>query len=289
VDLLLLTAFFLSSGQRLLGSAEAGTFFVDLRIYRQAVIIATCGGDPWASTVGGFAFAGPPPSLVAYIPAALLPEGVAICLYLAVWLVIGVWVVRRLRCQLWWLLFPPLFESILVINTDLPIIALLLLRGPAAGVAAAMKVYALVPLLLSRRWVATVFGSALVLLLGLPLWADFLNSLPEINERLAEQASGGLSAWGSWVAIPTVAALWVLRRHLAAWLAVPALWPSTQLHYNVLALPVAVRNPMVAFLLSFAVWPLPAVAAMIAAAPVAWRWLAFRRRERVRSSAEPSG
>jgi hypothetical protein len=286
---LLVTVFALSSGERLLRAADLGTFFIDLRIYRQAVITAASGGDPWAPTVGGFAFAGPPPSLIAYIPAAILPETVAMALYLGVWLGIAVWVLRRLHCALWWVLFPPLFDSIIVLNTDLPVIALLLLAGAASGVAAALKVYALVPLALSRRWLATALGVVLVLLLGTPLWVDFVRSLPEINEQLAEQSSGGLSAWGSWVAIPTLAALWVLRRRQAAWLAVPALWPSTQLHYNVLALPVAVRNPIVAFLLTFAVWPLPAVAAMVAAVPVAWRWLAIRRRERVRSSAEPAG
>jgi hypothetical protein len=190
---------------------------------------------------------------------------------------------------LWWVLFPPLFDSIIALNADLPVIALLLVPGSAASACAAvLKVYALVPLALSRRWLATVLGVVLVVLLGTPLWVDFVRSLPEINERLAEQSSGGLSAWGSWVAIPTLAALWVLRRRQATWLAVPALWPSTQLHYNVLALPVAVRNPIVAFLLSFAVWPLPAVAAMVAAAPVAWRWLGVRRRERVPSSPAPS-
>ena len=40
----------------------------------------------------------------------------------------------------------------------------------------------------------------------------------------------------------------------------PAIWPYTQLHYSVLALPVAARSPGVAFLLSFPVALLPPLA-----------------------------
>jgi hypothetical protein len=49
---------------------------------------------------------------------------------------------------------------------------------------------------------------------------------------------------------------------------VPAIWPATQLHYSVLALPIAARSATVAFLLSFAVWPLPAIATLFYAAEV---------------------
>jgi hypothetical protein len=73
------------------------------------------------------------------------------------------------------------------------------------------------------------------------------------------------SAWGSWVAIPTVVALFVLRGRGASWLAVPALWPFTQLHYSCLAMPAARRSATLAFLLSFAIPLLPAVAVIIEA------------------------
>ncbi len=53
--------------------------------------------------------------------------------------------------------------------------------------------------------------------------------------------------------IPTVVALVALWKRGAEWLAVPALWPYTQLHYAAIALPVAAKDPVVAFLLSFPV------------------------------------
>lgn len=78
---------------------------------------------------------------------------------------------------------------------------------------------------------------------------------------LSDDQLGNLAIdWGSWLMLPTVVALLAVWRRGAAWLAVPAVWPFTQLHYASLALPVAARNPLVAFLLCFPVAFLPAVA-----------------------------
>ncbi len=49
---------------------------------------------------------------------------------------------------------------------------------------------------------------------------------------------------------PRLPSLW---RRGAEWLAVPAIWPYTQLHYSALALPVAAKNAFVALMLCVAV------------------------------------
>lgn len=156
---------------------------------------------------------------------------------------------------------PPLAETIVVLNSDVFVIALLVAGGRFVFTSVVIKVYAVVPLLLQRHWVSAVLGS-LVCLIALPLVPHFLADRESITAALEAQSFGGLSAWGSWLLVPTVVALIALLGRGAEWLTIPAVWPYTQLHYNVLALPVAAASPTVAFVLSFAVWPLPAIAAI---------------------------
>ena len=115
---------------------------------------------------------------------------------------------------------------------------------------------------------AVVVGGSRVRHLAAAWSPRFVADRDLIGAALDEQSSGGLSAWGSWLMVPTIIALVALWRRGAEWLTVPALWPYTQLHYNVLGLPIAAASPVVAFLLSLAVWPLPAVAAMVYALQV---------------------
>ncbi len=263
----LLPVFILSTTERLAGAAARGTFGIDLRIYRAAAEAAIAGRDPWAASVGGLTFAGPPPALLPYLPAALLPEGVAIIVYGSLTLLGAVVALRTVRLPVWWLLFPPISDSLIVLNPDVVVIALLLAVPRLAAVSVVLKVYAAVPLAIGRRWRPLAIGLGLCLL-SAPWWGDFLAARESISVSLQSQSFGGLSAWGSWLIVPTVLALIALWRRGAEWLAIPAIWPYTQLHYNVLALPIAARSPIVAFLLSFAVWPLPAVATIAYAAHV---------------------
>jgi hypothetical protein len=56
----------------------------------------------------------------------------------------------------------------------------------------------------------------------------------------------------------TVVALFLLAlrdRRAAGWLAVPAVWPASQLHYSTMALPV--MSPLLAFFLAIPVFHLP--------------------------------
>jgi hypothetical protein len=258
----LLVVFMLVTGERLMGSASAGTIAIDLRIYRAAAQAAIAGGDPWAVGIAGFTFAGPPPTLLAYVPAALLPEGVALVVYGGLTLVAAVFAVRAVGLPAWWLLFPPIAESVFVINPDVVVVALLLAGPRLAGLSVVLKIYAAIALAIARRWRPLISGLA-VCLLSLPWVPAFLTSRETTTANLAAQSYGGLSAWGTWLVIPTILALLVVWRRGAEWLAVPALWPYTQLHYAALALPIAARSPVVAFLLCFADPYLPAIATII--------------------------
>jgi hypothetical protein len=258
----LLLVFALSTAERLMGAAARGTFGVDLRIYRAAAEAAIAGRDPWSASVGGLTFAGPPPALLPYLPAALLPEGVAIVLYGALTLLGAVAALRAARVPVWWLLFPPISDSLIVLSSDVVVIALLLAVPRLAAVSVVLKVYAAIPLAIGARWRPLAIGLGLCLL-SAPWWSAFLAARESVSVSLQTQSFGGLSAWGSWLIVPAVLALIALWRRGAEWLAIPAVWPYTQLHYNVLALPIAAKSPIVAFLMSFAVWPLPAVAAIV--------------------------
>lgn len=255
----LLLTFVVVTAERLLGAYDLGTFAIDVRIYRAAAEVALRGGDPWTAAVDGLSFAGPPPTLLPYLPAALVPEAVAIAVYGAVTLGAALLALRALRLPIWWLLFPPVSDSLIVLNADVVVIALLVAAPRLASLAVVLKVYAAVPLGLTGRWRALGVGLAMCLL-SIPWWPAFLAAAPTVESSLAAQSFGGMSAWGTWLMVPTVLALVALWRRGAEWLAVPALWPYTQLHYAALALPVAARNPAVAFLLSFPVAFLPPLA-----------------------------
>jgi hypothetical protein len=252
----LITTFAVVTVYRMINAAALGSFAVDLRIYRLAADAGIHGGDPWAASVIGFTFAGPPPSLLPYVPAAIVPEGVAIAIYGALSVGAAVLALRTLGLPLWWLLFPPISESLIVLNPDVIVIALLLAVPRLAPLAVLCKVYAAIPLAIAGRWIALAVGLGLCLL-SAPFWPAFFAHRDAIGAALVAQSYGGASAWGTWLLVPTVVALVWLRRRGAEWLAVPAVWPYTQLHYAALALPIAARDSVVAYLLAF---PLPFVA-----------------------------
>lgn len=262
----LFLTFALLSGQKFMTWATSGHLGVDLRIYRAAAEAGLAGANPWHVIVDGYYFGAPPPSLLPYIPAALLPEDVATVIYAGVMTAAAVFAIRALELPIWWVLFPPVFESLLSLNPDVLVLACLL-GGPAlAGSSVAFKIYGAVPLVLQRRWRALAFAAAIVLL-SLPWWGSYFSSLDTVRDAVASQ-NAGLSAWGTWLMIPVVIALGVLRSRGAEWLVVPALWPFTQLHYSAIATPAAKRSPLLAFLLSFGIPLLPPIAVIAEAARV---------------------
>jgi len=231
-----------------------GLVGIDARIYTHAAASWLSGGDPWGSSVQGFLFAAPPPTLLPFVPFAVLGETASSILWVAGSLVAGFVVIRTLKLPSSWMLFPPLVNGILAGNADVLIVAALLRGGSVtAALAAFLKIYAIVPLVGERRWralvitAATLAGSALFL----PWW-QFLAQSGSIASTLARQAIG-LSSYGTpWLMVGTALALARLGPRLAGWLAVPALWPSTQLHYSMLALPAlaSMRSTPTAFLVA---------------------------------------
>ena len=118
------------------------------------------------------------------------------------------------------------------------VLALLVPGGRLGALAPFLKIYALVPMLGERRW--RQLGLAGVLLLAtafiLP-WAAWFAELPTITQRLTN-ASRTTSVYGRPVLMIIAAVtLLSLGTRRAGWLAVPLLWPTTQLHYAAISVP----------------------------------------------------
>ena len=115
--------------------------------------------------------------------------------------------------------------------------------------------YAFVPLVGEGRWrqiaVAVAFNAATIAVAP-NLWLDYVRLFPFISSRLeAETTQGGSAFYFPVLLAVTVVALVILAfrdRRAAGWLAVPAVWPSTQFHYSTMALPV--MSPLLAVLLA---------------------------------------
>ncbi len=240
-----------------------GALGVDARIYYRGVAAWLAGGDPWSAVASYdvsygtnyYHYAGLPTTTVLMAPATLLPEAA----FVGAWLLLGaasaIFIVRRLGLPIWWLMFPPLLEGTWSGNPGIVLMALLVASHPILdGIAVGLKVYALVPLVLLGRIRGVVVGLAVVavsVLVAPGLWSAYIDRFGEISARLASESAGGYSAWGTPLLIPVAGLLGVLAlldRKTAAWLVVPALWPSSELHYSVLALPVA--SPLLAALLA---------------------------------------
>ena len=256
---------------------------IDVAIYRHAGEIALAGGNPWIPFSLTLQFAAPPPTLVLYVPVSLLPLPIATVLMMSAGVLGAAWAIRRLGLPLWWLLFPPLFDALIVGNPDAYVLPLLLVGGPLAGLAAVLKVYALVPLVLQRRWSAIVLAAA-VAALSLPEVPNFLSTLGTVGEVLATSAK--LSAWGTWLMIPVLVALWILRRRGAEYLVVPALWPNSQSQYGTMALAAVHRSPLAAALIGLNTPLLPPLAVIVMALEERLRMLR-RSRDAVPSDGDP--
>ena len=92
-------------------------------------------------------------------PAAFSPEPVAIAVYWVLFGAAAVAAIRLLKLPLWWILFPPLSEAVIVINADALVLLALVVGGAVAGTSVALKSYAAVPLLLQRNWRGLAGGS----------------------------------------------------------------------------------------------------------------------------------
>ena len=128
-------------------SAAAPGF--DAKLYRTATLTWLQGGDPWSVYSGAIRFAAPPPSLLAMLPFAVVPETVAVVAMIGLGVVGTAWALRRLGMPLWWLAFPPFIDGLY--NGNPQVLLLPLLVAGLAPIAALVKIYAVpVPLLRGR-------------------------------------------------------------------------------------------------------------------------------------------
>ena len=239
-----------------------GDWGFDARLYLDATRAWLAGADPWVS-IDTQRFAAPPPTLLPLAPIAILPDDLGAALMVILAAVGAIATIRLLRLPWWWLLFPPFVDGIENGNPQTLLVPLILIG--AGPVAAFLKIYALVPLVLTLRWRAVAVTAALFALSApfLP-WTSYVAQFGDLSAVLETQSDGGLSATAlPWLIPIAVIALVLCGRERAGWLAVPALWPATQWYYATLALPAL--TPIAAALIAV---PIPgfAVLAVVAVA-----------------------
>ena len=240
---------------------------IDARIYYRGVVAWLNGANPWDAgvSVGGatYHYAGSPVTTVILAPAGLLSEDVFTALWLVLTWVAAIWVLRRVHLPLWWLLFPPISEALFSANPQLIVLGLILAdRSWLAAIGTALKVYAFIPLAGEGRWRAigvAILVNAATILIAPGLWGRYISEFGTISNRLEFESIKGFSAfyYPGLLAVTAIAiGVLVLRdRRAAGWLAVPALWPASQLHYSTMALPV--MSPFMAFFLAIPFLRLP--------------------------------
>ena len=234
----------------------------DGRLYLKATRTWLAGADPWVF-IDTQRFAAPPLSLVPLAPIAVLPEELGVVLMIVLAAVGAIATIRLLRLPLWWLLFPPLVDGVWNGNPQTLIVPLILVG--AGPIAAFLKIYALVPMVLTLRWRAVLI-TVVALAVTAPFlpWGSYFAQFADLSAVLESQSDGGLSATAlPWLIPVAVVALVMCGRERAGWLAVPALWPATQWYYSTLAIPAL--TPVAAAIMAI---PVPG-AAVVAAIAVA--------------------
>ena len=266
----------------------------DIVIYYRGVQAWLHGADPWSASVvvdhSTFSYAGSPATTVLFGPSALLSEGQFTALWLVLTALSALAIIRRLHLPLWWLLFPPIAEALYSGNPQVVVLMLLLAGAGRAGAVAdsigvALKVYAVIPLLGQRELRRVALALVLTIatfVLAPSLWINYAQQFGEISARLARESENGYSAfYYPALLVPTAIAILLLWRRdpkVAAWLAVPALWPSTEFHYSTFALPV--MTPLLAVPLAFPKALVPPIAIMVY---VLWRFAAAPIHERLQA------
>ena len=255
----------------LLWLAKPDVLAIDARHYQRAASAWLAGADPWAVIEpGGGNYAAGPHTLLFYAPTSLLPLAVSAAFWMTLGVVASVWLVRRLRLPIWWVLFPPLTHAIWNGNPQTIALALLVLGTPwGAVLAVGLKLYTALALFTRPRTLILVGVVLLVTLLVLP-WQLYLADGFGIGDHLGASWNG--SAWRFPILVPpTLLGLWILRDKGGEWFAVPAVWPATQFYYVGMALPAVVGRPILAAAFALPVPLIAPIAVMVLAV------LEFRR------------
>jgi hypothetical protein len=211
--------------------------FFDARLYLEAARVWLAGGNPWEVQLAGNYFAAPPPTLLVFAPFTFMPAGIAVGIIALVVVGGAVATVRLLHLPWWWLLFPPLVQACLSANVQTWMVPLILLPGGALAVI--VKIYAGLPLLILGRWRSLLLaGGAMLATVPLLPWGTYVSEFALISQRLADQSKLTLPMAFLLLLSPLVVlAMIVVGRERAAWLVVPAIWPSQQFYYGTIAMP----------------------------------------------------
>jgi hypothetical protein len=260
-----------------------GNIGFDAQLYLAATRAWLAGQEPWV-IIQEQQFAAPPPTLLPLVPFALLPETVGIAMLMILAAAGVVATVRLLKLPWWWLLFPPFLDAVINGNPQAVLVPLIL--GGAGAIAAFLKIYALIPVVMTARWRA-VLVTVVALLITAPIlpWGSYIDHRTELAASLIRQTSGGLSATAlPWLIPIAVVALILCGREKAAWLAVPVVWPSTQWYYSTLAVPALTNAPIAAALMAINIPGMTVLAAVV----VAWQARLFTM-DRLREAWVPVG
>jgi hypothetical protein len=227
----------------------------DGRIYQHAAGTWLAGGDPWTSYVDRHAwggdgylrlfFAGPPPTVLAFAPLAWLSNDAMTTGWMALTIGSAFYTLRRLRLPFWWILFPPMVQGIFVGNPHILCLALLLSGSSwLQALAAPMKAYAAIPMVANGQWRALAIlavAGTISLVVFWPLWNTYRIDFSQIQATIQDETWGGFSAYRNaqmfGLTAAALAALALIDRRSAGWLAVPALWPAAEYFYATFALP----------------------------------------------------
>lgn len=238
----------------------------DARLYLAATRAWLAGNEPWIVLLNQ-QFAAPPPTLLPLVPFTVLPESIGIATLIGLSALGVVLTIRLVGLPWWWLFFPPFLDSVMSGNPQGLLVPLILIG--AGPVSAFLKVYAVIPIVLTLRWRALVVTLAgLVITAPVLPWGSYVAHLGELSSALTNQSSGGLSATAlPWLIPIALVALVLCGREKAAWLAVPVTWPATQWYYSTLAVPALKGAPIAAALMAINI-PGATVAAAVV---IAWQ------------------
>ena len=228
----------------------------------------------------GVYYAAPPPTLLAFVPFVWMPPLVVSLVWVIGSFILAVLAIRSLRLPLWWVAFPPIVDGALTATRMWR--SWRSLSWPAADWVRRAVPQDLRPRAdAGRASVATGrFAAALLLATAFVLpWAAWFAELPTITQHLTN-TSRTTSVYGRPVLMAiAVVALLSLGTRRAGWLAVPLLWPSTQLHYVAISVPGL--TPYLALLWCI---PVPEVWLVSTCAFALYEFVFARRRRQIGSS-----
>jgi len=243
----------------LLWIANPSVLGIDARHYQRAANAWLGGGNPWAVTESGIAYASGPHTLLIYFPTSVVPIELSTAIWFSFGALAAIWLVRHLQLPIWWVLFPPLLHAVWNGNPQSILVALLVINTPwAAALATIVKLYAGLQLLFRPRQLIAA-GAVLAVTLPLLPWQLYLEEGLGVANHLTTAWNG--SAWRFPILVPpTLLGLWVLRHRGGEWLSIPAVFPATQFYYVSSVLPLVARRPKLAMALAL---PVPLMAPLV--------------------------